>query len=135
MCLLLSAVDKVSASQLVDLEFNPLVKSYEKTLKNDIYSFPACTWHFREVVENKLASLLVVSLGKALNGTSPPLCGRHVAQIPWKWQLPSESGRPIQNMANKKKCYSASNNAVVLWIVVLPLNMMVTGLGLLRQGT
>ena len=25
--------------------------------------------HLREVVENKLASLLVVSLGKALNGT------------------------------------------------------------------
>ena len=26
-------------------------------------------------VENKQASLLVVSLGKALNGTPPPLCG------------------------------------------------------------
>ena len=30
-------------------------------------------------VENKPASLLVVSLGKALNGTPPPLCGRQVA--------------------------------------------------------
>ena len=27
-------------------------------------------------MENKPASLLVVSLGKALNGTPPPLCGR-----------------------------------------------------------
>ena len=30
-------------------------------------------------MENKPASLLVVSLGKALNGTPPPLCGRQVA--------------------------------------------------------
>ena len=30
-------------------------------------------------VENKPASLLVVPLGKALNGTPPPLCGRQVA--------------------------------------------------------
>ena len=30
-------------------------------------------------VENKPASLLVVSLGKALNGMPPPLCGRQVA--------------------------------------------------------
>ena len=29
-------------------------------------------------MENKPASLLVVSLGKALNGTPPPLCGRQV---------------------------------------------------------
>ena len=31
-------------------------------------------WHLGEVVENELASLLVVSLGKALNGMPPPLC-------------------------------------------------------------
>ena len=30
-------------------------------------------------MENNPASLLVVSLGKALNGTPPPLCGRQVA--------------------------------------------------------
>ena len=34
-----------------------------------------------EVVENKPASSLVVSLGKALDGTPPPLCGRQVAQF------------------------------------------------------
>ena len=37
--------------------------------------------HLGEVVENKLASSLVVSLGKTLNGTPPPLCGRQVAQF------------------------------------------------------
>ena len=44
----------------------------------------------RDVVEDKPVSLLVVSLGKALNGTLPHLCGKEVAQAPWKWQLPSE---------------------------------------------
>ena len=33
----------------------------------------------RDSMENKPASLLVVSLGKALNGTPPPLFGRQVA--------------------------------------------------------
>ena len=32
--------------------------------------------HLKEVVENKSASSLVVSLGKALNGTPSTLCGR-----------------------------------------------------------
>ena len=32
-----------SASQSVDLGFIPLVESYQKTVKNGIYSFPA--WH------------------------------------------------------------------------------------------
>ena len=40
--------------------------------------------HLWEVVENKPASSLVVSLGKALNGTPPPLCGRQVVQTPQK---------------------------------------------------
>ena len=32
---------RASASQSVDLGFNPLVESYRKTLKNGIHSFPA----------------------------------------------------------------------------------------------
>ena len=60
---------RASAPQSVDLGFNPLVKSYHKTLKNGVYSFPAWRSAYREVVENKPASSLVVSLGKALNGT------------------------------------------------------------------
>ena len=56
--------------------------------------------HLWEVVENKPASSFVVSLGKALNRTPPPFCGRQVVQTPQKkWQLPSECGRPVQNIA------------------------------------
>ena len=36
-------VIRASALQSVDLGFIPLVESYQKTLKNDIHSFPA--WH------------------------------------------------------------------------------------------
>ena len=60
---------RASASQSVDLGFIPLVESYQKTLKNGIRSFPAWRSAFTEVVENKPASSLVVSLSKALNGT------------------------------------------------------------------
>ena len=93
-------VVKASASQSVDLGFISLVESYQKTLKNSIHSFPAwCSArHLGEVVENKPASSLVVSLGKALNGTPPPLCGRQVAYEPRKWH-PSACGRPVQNIA------------------------------------
>ena len=55
--------------------------------------------HLGEVVENKPASSLAVSLGKALNGTPPPLCGKQVAQTPQKWLLPSECGLTVQNIA------------------------------------
>ena len=34
-------VVRAFASQSVDLGFNPLVESYQKTLKNGIHSFPA----------------------------------------------------------------------------------------------
>ena len=44
------------------------VQSYQKTLKNGIHSFPARRSANRNSVENKPASLLVVSLGKTLNG-------------------------------------------------------------------
>ena len=57
----------------------PLVKSYQKTLKNDIHSFPA--WHsaHRDSVENKPASLLVASLGRALDPMPPFSCGSQMA--------------------------------------------------------
>ena len=44
--------------------------------------------HLGKVVENKPASSLVVSLGKALNGTPPPLCGRQVARPGEGWASP-----------------------------------------------
>ena len=62
-------VVRAFASQSEDLGFIPLVESYQKTLKNDIYSFPAWCSALMRVVESKLASLLVVSLGKTLNRT------------------------------------------------------------------
>ena len=71
-------VVKASASQLVDLGFISLVESYQKTSKNGIHSFPAWRSAHRDSVENKPASLLVVSLGKALNGMPPSLCGRQM---------------------------------------------------------
>ena len=52
------------ASQSVDLRFISLVESHQTTLKNGIHSFHAR--HLGKVVENKLASLLVVSLDKTL---------------------------------------------------------------------
>ena len=70
----------VGATALVDQGFNPLVESYQKTLKNGIHSFPTWRSTFREDVENKQTSLLFVSLGKALTGMLPPLCARQVAQ-------------------------------------------------------
>ena len=73
-------VVRASASQSVDLGFNPLVESYQQTLKNGIHSFLLGAWHLG-VVENKFAGSLAVSLGKAFNGTPPPLCERQGAQF------------------------------------------------------
>ena len=57
---------RASASQSVDLGF----ESYQKTLKMVSIASLLGAQHLWEVVENKPAtSLLVVSLGKALNGT------------------------------------------------------------------
>ena len=94
----IGVVVRATTSQSVDLGFIPLVDPYQKTLKNRIYSFPAWRSAFMGVVENKPASSLVVSLGKALNGTPPSLCGRQVAQTPWKLQQSSECGHTVQNI-------------------------------------
>ena len=44
-----------------------------------------------EVVENKPASSLFVSLGKTFNGTPSPLCGRQVARPGEGWAPPGVS--------------------------------------------
>ena len=62
-------VVRASASQSINLGFIPLLESYLKTLKNGVYSFLLGARHLGEVVENKPASSLGVSLGKTLNGT------------------------------------------------------------------
>ena len=71
-------VVRVSVSQSVDLGFISQVESYQKTLKNGIYSFPAWRSANKDSAKNKPSSLLVVSLGKALNGMPPSLCGRQM---------------------------------------------------------
>ena len=72
-------VFRASASQSVDLGLLPQVDSYQKTLKNDIHNSLAWRSAHRDSVEKKLSSLLVVSLGKALNGMSLSPCGRQMA--------------------------------------------------------
>ena len=62
-------VVRASASQSVDLGFIPLVESYRKTLRMVFIAFLLGARHLWEVVENKPASSLVVSVGKVLNGT------------------------------------------------------------------
>ena len=64
-------VVRASASQSVDLVFISQVESYQKTIKNGIYSFPAWRSANWDSVEKKPARLLVVSLGKTLNGMVP----------------------------------------------------------------
>ena len=60
---------RVSTLPLVDLGFIPPVESYQKIFKNGIYGSLLGTRNLCEVVENKPASLLLVSLGKTLNRT------------------------------------------------------------------
>ena len=72
---------RASASQSVDLGFIAFVESYQQTLKMVFTASLLGAQHLVEVVENKPASSLVVSLGKTFNGTPPPLCGRQVAQF------------------------------------------------------
>ena len=62
-----SVVVRASASQSVDLGFIPLVESYQKTFEMLSTASLLGAQHLGEVVENKPAISLVVSLGKALN--------------------------------------------------------------------
>ena len=69
---------RASASQSVDLGFISLVESYQKTLKMVFTASLLGAQQNRNSVKNKPASFLVVSLGKALNGMPPSLCGRQM---------------------------------------------------------
>ena len=69
---------RASASQSVDLGFIFHVESYQKTLKMVFTASLLGALHIRDSVENKPASLLVVSLDKALNGMPLSLCGRQM---------------------------------------------------------
>ena len=58
--------------------------------------------HLGEVVENKPASSLVVSLGKVLNGMPPPLCGRQEAQFSLRIEGWWQEGHPT---VKQMPCY------------------------------
>ena len=63
------AVVRASASQSVDLGFIPLSSHTQRLLKMVSIASLLGARHLWEVVESKPASSLIVSLGKALNGT------------------------------------------------------------------
>ena len=71
---------KASASQSVDLGFIFPVESYQKTLKMVFTASLLGAQHNRDIMGNKTASLLVVSLGKARNGMPPSLCGKQMVK-------------------------------------------------------
>ena len=81
--------------------------------------FTACmpgARYLEEVVENKLASLLVVSLGKPLNGTAPPLCGRQVAQFSLRregwWQEGHRTSKQMSCYKNADMCCSDPQSGI-----------------------
>ena len=69
---------RASASQSVDLGFVSQVESYQKTLKMVFTTSMLGAQHNKHSMENKPASLLVVSFGKAVNVMPPFSCGRQV---------------------------------------------------------
>ena len=72
-------VVRASASQSVDLGFIFPSRVIPKDVKNMVFTAFLLGAHQNRVsVENKPTSLLVVSLGKALNGMPRSLCGRQV---------------------------------------------------------
>ena len=73
-------VVRASVSQSVDLGFIPLVKSYRKTLKNGIYSFPAGRSAFMGGCGEQAGKFDCCFLGQGTQRDAPPLCGRQVTR-------------------------------------------------------
>ena len=71
-------VVRASASGAVDLSLIPS-RVKPMTLKLVFTASPLDAQHYRNSVENKPASLLVVPLGKALSGIPQSSCGRQMA--------------------------------------------------------
>ena len=67
-------------------------------------------------MENKLASSLVVSLGKALNGTLPSLCGRQVATR----TSPSYNCEVVNPTCRKKRLLGTYQCQSALLVMGLP---------------
>ena len=94
---------EASASQSVDLGFIPLVESYEKTLKNGIYSFPA--WHsaFRGGCGEQAGKLACCVLGQ---GTL-----RDAATFMWK-----TGGPDISQIATPKRVQTSVQNIAIQFV-------------------
>ena len=60
-----SVVIRATASQSVDLGFIPLVESYQKTLKNGIYNFPAWRSAFMGGCEEQSVKFACCVLGQS----------------------------------------------------------------------
>ena len=88
-------VVRASTSHSVDSEFIPLVESYQKILKNGIYSFSAWRSTFMGGCGEQAGKFACV-LVQGTEQEAPPSCGRQVTR---KWQLPSECGLAVQNIA------------------------------------
>ena len=69
---------RASALQSVHLGFILQSRVIPNNLKNSIQCFSVGAQHKKESVENKPESLLVLLLGKALNGMPPSLWGKQV---------------------------------------------------------
>ena len=89
-----------------DLGFIPKSSHTIRLFKNGIHSFPAWRSAHRDSVENKPANLLVVSLGKALNGTPPSSCGR---QVVGPSSLPVVVAQSDERYANRVRVYLQKN--------------------------
>ena len=59
-------VVRASASESVDLEFNALIESYQKTLKNGNHSFPAWRSAFRECCGEQAGKFACCDLGQGI---------------------------------------------------------------------
>ena len=97
---------RASASQSVDLWFNPLVESYQNVFKM-VFTVFLLGIHGRLCRTSRQVFLL----GKALNGTAPLLCGRQVAQFSLGREGCWQGGHPT---VKQMPCYKNADH-YLLW--------------------
>ena len=85
---------RASASQSIDLGFNPLVESYQKTSKNGIYSFPAWRSAFRGGCEEQAGKIAYCVFGQGTSRDALSLCRRQVAQFSLRREGWWQEGNP-----------------------------------------
>ena len=90
---------RASALQSVDLGFVFQLGHAKRLQKMVFTAFLLGAQHNRDSVENKPASLLVVSLGKTLNGMPPSLCGRQAVGPSSLPVVVAQSNRRLANRA------------------------------------